>query len=78
MVSTEIQLSEDQMRALETLAESQNKPADELIRQAIDIFLRAAIEERKRRAIAVAGRFHSGVTDLSANHDKYLIEAYQG
>lgn len=32
--------------------------------------------ERRRRAIAAAGRFRSGTSDLSANHDSYLEEAY--
>lgn len=34
------------------------------------------IEERRRRAIAAAGRFRSGIADLSTNHDKYLEESY--
>jgi Arc/MetJ-type ribon-helix-helix transcriptional regulator len=33
-------------------------------------------EERRRRAIAAAGRFRSGVTDLAANHDRYLEDSY--
>ncbi len=32
--------------------------------------------ERRRRAIAAAGRFRSGVSDVSTNHDKYLEDAY--
>lgn len=32
--------------------------------------------ERRRRAIAAAGRFRSGLTDLSKEHDKYLDDAY--
>jgi hypothetical protein len=32
--------------------------------------------ERRRRAIAAAGRFRSGAPDLSTDHDKYLDEAY--
>lgn len=32
--------------------------------------------ERRRRAIAAAGRFRSGAPDLSAGHDRYLEEAY--
>jgi Arc/MetJ-type ribon-helix-helix transcriptional regulator len=32
--------------------------------------------ERRRRAIAAAGRFRSGAPDLSAGHDRYLGEAY--
>ncbi|MBM3284318.1 MAG: CopG family transcriptional regulator [Candidatus Aminicenantes bacterium] len=35
-------------------------------------------QERRRRAIAAAGRFCSGVADLSLNHDRYLEDAYAG
>jgi hypothetical protein len=34
-------------------------------------------QERKQRAIAAAGRFRSGLADLSVEHDRYLPEAYQ-
>lgn len=34
------------------------------------------IQELRRRAAAAAGRFRSGLADLSSNHDKYLEEAY--
>ena len=33
--------------------------------------------ERRRRAIAAAGRFRSGTPDLSTDHDKYLEDAYE-
>jgi hypothetical protein len=32
--------------------------------------------ERRRRAVAAAGRFRSGISDLSSNHDKYLEDSY--
>ena len=32
--------------------------------------------ERRRRAIAAAGRFRSGFSDLSSNHDKHLEDTY--
>lgn len=32
--------------------------------------------ERRRRAIEAAGRFRSGVTDLSVAHDQYLEEGF--
>jgi len=32
--------------------------------------------ERRRRAIAAAGRFRSGISDLSTNHDKHLEDSY--
>ena len=34
------------------------------------------LEERRKRAMAAAGRFRSGIPDLSSNHDKHLEEAY--
>ena len=80
VVRTQIQLSEVQFKALKELSTSQNISMAELIRQAVDVLLRSTNEinheERKRRAIAAAGRFHSGLTDLSTNHDRYLAEAY--
>jgi hypothetical protein len=33
-------------------------------------------EERRKRAIAAAGRFRSGLTDLAASHDRYLEDAF--
>lgn len=33
-------------------------------------------KERRKRAIAAAGRFRSGISDLSTSHDKYLEETY--
>lgn len=32
--------------------------------------------EQRRRAIAAAGRFRSGISDLSSNHDKHLEDSY--
>jgi hypothetical protein len=34
------------------------------------------LEERRRRALAASGRFRSGLSDLSADHDRYLEDAY--
>ncbi len=82
MIKTQVQLSEAQAQALKALAAAQNKSTAELIRQAVDDFLRStnrsSLEVRKRRAIAAAGRFRSGVSSLSTDHDRYLVEAYQG
>jgi predicted DNA-binding protein len=33
-------------------------------------------DERRRRALAAAGRFRSGISDISIRHDKYLEDAY--
>ena len=80
MVRTQIQLSEKQAKALKKLAARRNVSVAELIRQAVDVQLHAAgtidADERKRRALAAAGRFHSGQSDLSTAHDQYLAEAF--
>ena len=80
MIRTQIQLSEKQMRTLKILSAKQNSSVAELVRQGVELLLRSTgevdPEERKRRAIALAGRFRSDVDDLATNHDHYLIEAY--
>lgn len=80
MIRTRIQLSEEQARTLKELAAKYDTSMAELIRQTVDAWLLSAgavdREELKRRAIEVAGRFNSGQTDVSANHDRYLAEAF--
>jgi len=80
MYRTQVQLTEMQIQALKQLAAAQDRSVAELIRQAVDVLLRRSGEiddqERRRRAIDAAGRFHSGLQDLSTDHDRYLNEAY--
>lgn len=81
MIRTQIQLTEDQARALKELAAAEQRSMAELIRQSVDSLLKSSTQhrtspERKRRALAVIGRFRSGVSDLSLNHDRYLSEAF--
>lgn len=81
MIRTQIQLTKEQADRLKKVAAKRHLSVAKLIRQAVDALIRsnAAIEdeERRRRAIAAAGRFRSGVSDLSTAHDKYLSEAYK-
>jgi hypothetical protein len=67
------------MDALRRQASERRVTIAELIRQGVDMLLQSAggvdDAERRRRAIAAAGRFHSDVTDVSSNHDRYLVEA---
>jgi glycerol dehydrogenase-like iron-containing ADH family enzyme len=81
MVRTQIQLTEEQAEALKRLAMTRHLSVAELIRQAVDNLLKSSvmvnIEERRRRALAAAGRFSSGLRDLSTEHDKYLAEAFE-
>jgi hypothetical protein len=52
-----------------------------LIRQGIDQYLASGHEptqeERRERAIRAAGMFASGVTDVSADHDRHLADAFK-
>lgn len=81
MVRTQIQLTKEQANALKKLALSRHLSIAELIRQAVDSFIKSTtavdIEERRKRAIDLVGRFRSGKRDISREHDKYLAEAYE-
>jgi predicted DNA-binding protein len=81
MIRTQIQLTEEQADRLKRLASIKGVSVAELIRQGVDVLLRSTVnispEEQRQRAIAVAGRFHSGQSDLSTNHDNNLAEIYK-
>lgn len=80
MVRTQIQLTEEQVKALKKIALSRHLSIAEIIRQAVDIVIRTNtmvdIEERRKRAIDIVGRFSSGKRHISRKHDTYLVEAF--
>jgi Arc/MetJ-type ribon-helix-helix transcriptional regulator len=75
---TQIRLTAEQSRELKRLAAERRTSVAELIRQAVEDLLRQSSTpgraERKKRALAIAGRFRSGLSDLSTQHDAYLAE----
>lgn len=76
MVRTQIQLTEEQACRLKEIAARRGVSMAELIRQAVERILEESQwGEKRRRALEVAGKF-PGPFDLSANHDKYLVEGY--
>jgi hypothetical protein len=81
MLRTQIQLPEGQVSALKHLALQQHVSMAELIRRAIDLFTASPetgnLQERQQRALAAAGRFHSGQNDIASKHDDYLAEAFK-
>lgn len=82
MVRTQIQLTEEQARLARRLAAERHVSMAEVLREGLELLARSRAhavpaEERRRRAQAVAGRFHSGSSDGSAKHDAYLAEAYR-
>ena len=78
MVRTQIQLTEKQARRLKQLAAAQGRSMADLIRRSVDALLaqpNAHDDEAKRaRARRAAGRFRSGVSDLSSRHDRHLAD----
>lgn len=80
MKRIQIRLTEAQYFKLKNLSASHNTSMAKLIRQAVDAFHNMSLDidhdERKRRAIAAAGQFHSGLGDLAADHDRYLNGTY--
>jgi RecA/RadA recombinase len=81
MVRTQIQLTEDQAKALKKIAQSRHLSVAGLIRKAVDTVIKSSsvidVEERHKRAIEIVGKFGSGKRDVSKKHDLYLTEAYK-
>lgn len=80
MVRTHVRLTEPQIEALRRLSSSTGQSIAELIRQGVDQIVAANRQpspaERRERAKHVASRFRSGQTDVSANHDRHLVEIF--
>lgn len=82
MVRTQIQLTEEQARRLRRAAVEEGVSMAEVVRRCVDL----ALEERRpdrtelyRRAAQLAGAFRDrdGASDLSADHDRYLEDAFR-
>jgi len=80
MTRTQVQLTERQLEALRRDSAATGRSVADLVRQGVDQYLAGRSElgrdVRIEGAIGVAGRFSSGRSDLSANHDKHLTEAF--
>ncbi|HYO13319.1 MAG TPA: ribbon-helix-helix protein, CopG family [Thermoanaerobaculia bacterium] len=83
MATTQIQLTDEQVKALERIAKAEGRSVAEVIESRIGAwFLQPPPvqtedrEELKRRALAAIGRFRSEETDLAAEHDRYLDEDF--
>jgi hypothetical protein len=80
MIRTQIQLTEEQSEALKQMAEREGKSVAELVRMGVDQLIRSHQtvdrQELLRRALAAAGKFHSGDPDLAAQHDRYAAQAF--
>ncbi len=76
MVRAQIQLTEDEARALRCLAAERSTSIAALVRAAVDELLAAQPgapgAEVRRRAIAAAGRFRAAEADLSERYGDHL------
>jgi len=78
MIRTQIQLTDDQAQALKALSAKTGLSLAELVRRGLFPLIRGGLaehDERARRAAAVVGRIHSGRTDISVDHDRYLTDS---
>mgnify|MGYP001591469220 FL=1 len=81
MVRIQIQITEEQAKAVKRIAPARHVSVAELIRRAVDIMVKSSLvadpEERLKRAIEVVGKFRSGKHDIAKKHDNYLADAYR-
>ena len=80
MTRTQVQLTDRQLEGLRRASAATGRSIADLIREGVDVYLagRSEVgrEEQIERAIRIAGKFSSDLTDVSANHDKHLGEAF--
>ncbi len=81
MFRTQIQLTQEQVRALKRLSVKEGKSVAELIRLSVDAMLRSGGVndplEQRHKALAAAGKLRDSPVDLSTAHDRYLSDAYK-
>jgi len=81
VVRTQIQLTAAQAREIKRIAADRGVSMAEVIRESVDAFLRSAGGTdrvgARERALAVSGKFSSGITDLSKAHDRYFVGAHE-
>jgi hypothetical protein len=75
-----IELTDKQAEELDKLASSRGQSVSELILSGVATLLRQDPandrDNLRQRALELSGRFRSGLTDLSVEHDRYLEEAF--
>ena len=78
MVRTQIQLTEEQYKKLKQLARRREQSLATLVREGVERVLQEAnepnLDEARRHALLIVGKYQSGEMDVSTHHDKYLFE----
>jgi len=79
MQRLQVQLTDAQAENLRKTAESEGTSQAEIVRRALEAYLRRPVQVReatvRARALEVIGAFSSGLSDVAENHDSYLAEA---
>jgi hypothetical protein len=77
MVCTQIQFEESQLEALRRLSAERKRSVPDLVRESVArTLVDASRASRIRRALNAAGKFSSGHSDVSQNHDRFLGDAF--
>jgi hypothetical protein len=80
MVRTQIQLTEQQVRELKSMAAEWGVSMAELIRKSVDLYIQTAAkpthQEMVQKLKEAAGKYTTDISDLAENHDDYLDEIY--
>ena len=80
MLRMQIQFTQDQIDKLKSLAFAKRTSCSELVRQALDHWFEAqfdsSLEEKKKKALEALGLYSSGHTNVSEQHDKYLMNDF--
>jgi len=84
MIRTQILLTEEQHKLLKSISREKSISMAETIRECVTYYganiadwVVASEEEKYNMALKAAGRFKSGIKDLSSNHDEYLEEDFE-
>ena len=81
MVRTQVQLTEDQLDTLRQLSATTGRSIADLVRQGVEYYLstqqHGGREQQIERARRVAGKFSSGSSDGSSQHDRHLADAFR-
>ncbi len=76
MTRTQIELTDEQAERLRLRCAEERISLAEAIHRGVELYLAQGgptdRDELKRRALAAAGRFSSGLKDVSEKHDEYL------
>lgn len=80
MIRIQVQLTEEQAAALKGIAAASGRSIADLVREGVDSMLQgggeAARKQRQARALEAVGRFASGQSDVSSEHDRHLAEVF--